>query len=98
MDDLDTALLAAIAQRWKLKRLSVFGSVARGEATAGSDLDLLLDFTDDDERSLLDLARLKVELEDALHRRVDLVEREAIVNPYRRRSILRDARQIYAAD
>lgn len=97
MNGVDTALLSEIARRWRLRELAVFGSVARGDGGPDSDLDLLIDFDEADDWSLLDVARLKVELEDAVQRRVDLVERGAIRNPYRRRTILRDARTVYVA-
>ena len=53
------------------KRASFFGSIVRGEMTEESDLDLLVEF--EGRRSLLDLAHLKNELEDAVDRRVDLL-------------------------
>ena len=98
MDGLDT-FLADTARRWGLQRVAVFGSVARGEDGPHSDIDLLIDLNESEGAwSLLDLARLKVELEDATQRRVDLVQRDALVNPYRRRAILRDARTVYVAE
>ncbi|MGV8127311.1 MAG: nucleotidyltransferase family protein [Methanothrix sp.] len=54
-----------------VKRASFFGSVVRGEMTEDSDVDLLVEF--EGRRSLLDLAHLKNELEDAVDRRVDLL-------------------------
>lgn len=90
-------VLADLARRWRLSEVAVFGSTARGEDGPDSDLDLLITFEDDAPWSLLDLATLKLELEEVSGRRVDLVERAALVNPYRRRSILRDARTLYAA-
>jgi predicted nucleotidyltransferase len=51
--------------------LRVFGSAARGEDLAGSDLDLLVTF--DDDRSLLDHVALKQDLEDLLGTPVDVV-------------------------
>ena len=53
------------------RRLRVFGSAARGDATAVSDLDLLAEFQPG--RSLLDLAGLKLDLESLLGVPVDLV-------------------------
>lgn len=50
----------------------MFGSVARGEDTSRSDLDLLLDM--EDGRSIWDLAGLSADLTDALHCRVQVVE------------------------
>lgn len=94
---LDSDALPDLARRWKLREVAVFGSIARGDDTPESDLDLLVTFEDGALWSLLDLATLKVELEDLTGRRVDLVERAALANPYRRRAILRDARTLYAA-
>ena len=54
-----------------VKRASFFGSIVRGEMTEDSDVDLLVEF--EGRRSLLDLAHLKNELEDAANRRVDLL-------------------------
>ena len=96
MRGLTSDVLSDLAQRWRLRQVSVFGSVARGEDGPDSDIDLLVEFDDDAEWSLLDLAQLQGEIEDLTQRRVDLVERQALVNPYRRRAILRDARVLYA--
>jgi predicted nucleotidyltransferase len=54
-----------------VKRASFFGSVARGEAKEDSDIDLLIEF--EGRKSLLDLAGLKIELEELLDRKVDVL-------------------------
>ncbi len=54
-----------------VSRASLFGSVVRGEATEESDIDLLVEFKG--EKSLLDLAELKIELEELLGKRVDVL-------------------------
>lgn len=59
----------------------IFGSVARGEDRAGSDLDLLIDL--DDDASLFDLARMHLELEDLLSVRVDVLEAAALGEKHR---------------
>ena len=56
-------------------RSSVFGSYARGENN-NSDIDLLVDMPKDS--SLFDLLRVKIDLEEKLGRRVDLVQYKAI--------------------
>lgn len=56
----------------RARNARVFGSVARGEDRAGSDLDLLV--TLDDDASLFDLARLHLALEDLLGIRVDVLD------------------------
>jgi hypothetical protein len=60
-----------ILKRAGVLRSSLFGSVARGDAKANSDVDLLVSM----KRSadLLDFVRLKSTLEEALQRKVDLV-------------------------
>jgi predicted nucleotidyltransferase len=95
--DLPETELAQLCQRWHVRELALFGSTARNEAGPNSDVDLLVSFEPENEYSLFDIAELKMELESMLGREVDLVERDAIVNPYRRRSILRDLRVLYAA-
>jgi uncharacterized protein len=53
------------------KRAAFFGSIVRDEMTDESDIDILIEF--EGRKSLLDLAGLKLDLEDALERRVDLL-------------------------
>jgi hypothetical protein len=54
-----------------IRRAAFFGSIMRGEMTDESDIDILVEF--EGRKSLLDLAGLKLDLEDALQRRVDLL-------------------------
>ena len=77
-----------IAQRHGAGNIRVFGSVVRGEATEGSDLDVLVDFTPT--ASLFDLVRLKRELEELLGSSVDVVE-AAGLSPYLRERVLAEA-------
>lgn len=60
-----------ILQQNGIKRAAFFGSIVRGEMTDESDIDILVEF--EGRKSLLDLAGLKLDLEDALQRRVDLL-------------------------
>jgi predicted nucleotidyltransferase len=60
-----------ILRRNGVKRAAFFGSIVRGEMTDESDVDLLVEF--EKRKSLLDLAGLKIELEEALNRRVDVL-------------------------
>ncbi len=59
-----------LADRFGVRRLSLFGSVARGEETDASDIDLLVDF--DRDVGLFTLFTLQDELESRLGCRVDL--------------------------
>jgi uncharacterized protein len=63
---------AAVA-RYHGRRVRLFGSVARGEERADSDIDLLVDFAPGS--SLFDLLRLNRELADLLHHPVDIASR-----------------------
>ena len=74
-------------ERYKLKRIGLFGSVARGEATPKSDVDVWVELD-----PLLPYAtvHLKDELEQLLRRRVDLVRIRDSMNPDLRQAILRE--------
>ena len=76
-----------VLRRHGIKRAGIFGSVVRGEATPESDVDVLVEL--DRQASLLDFIGVKLDLEDALGRRVDLVEYAAI-KPRLRDRILRE--------
>ena len=65
-----------ILKRHDVTRAGIFGSVVRGEETEESDIDILVEIKG--KMSLLYFVRLKLELEDALGKRVDLGEYSAI--------------------
>lgn len=65
-----------VAQKYGASNIRVFGSVSRGEEGPISDIDFLIDFEAD--RSLLDLVGLKLELEELLGHKVDLVTEKAM--------------------
>lgn len=69
--------IAPILKRHEVKKASVFGSFARGEAKARSDVDLLIEYKKKD-KSLFDLVNLKIELEEILGRKVDIVTYNSI--------------------
>ena len=73
------AQLLCLAQRHGVKHVSVFGSLARGETSPGSDVDLLMDV--EEGRSLFDLIAFKVDAEELLGREVDVVTRAGL-SPY----------------
>ena len=80
--------ILALALRHGAGNVRVFGSLARGEEREGSDLDLLV--TLGEGRSLLDLVGLKQDVEDLVHRRVDVVTEQAL-SPYLRERVLSEA-------
>ena len=70
------AHLPEIKKRFGVKRIGVFGSVARDEATNGSDVDIIVEF--EGQYTLLDMAKLKVFLEDIFHSQVDIATHTTI--------------------
>ena len=78
--------ILAIATRWGASNVRVFGSVARGEATDGADVDLLVDL--EPERTLLDLGGLLMDLRDLLGVPVDV---GTDVKPRMRERVLAEA-------
>jgi hypothetical protein len=79
------AQIRRLARAHGVVRLRVFGSYASGVAREASDLDLLVDL--EPERDLLDLAGFKLDLEDLLGCKVDVVT-EAALSPHLRDHIL----------
>lgn len=77
-----------IAATHGARHVQVFGSMARGEAGAASDLDILVQL--DADRTLLDLIAIKQDLEDLLGCQVDVVT-EAAISPYIREQVLKEA-------
>ena len=80
-----------ILKRHGVVRAGIFGSCARNDMTADSDIDVLVEIPPD--IGLLDFIRIKLEIEEALGKEVDLVEYDAIKPPLKDR-ILREQVQI----
>ena len=89
--------LAALCRQWKVTELAVFGSVLRDDFGPESDVDFLVTFEPHAGWSLWDLFDLQDELQAVLGRQVDLVEKKALRNPFRRHEILNTCRVLYAA-
>lgn len=81
------AILRA-ASHHGMRKVRVFGSVARGEAGSGSDLDLLVEV--DAGRSLLDVVGFWQDVEEIVGHHVDVVT-EGGVSPYLREKIYAEA-------
>jgi uncharacterized protein len=73
-----------------VRSVSVFGSVIRGQAGPGSDIDVLVEFEPDAHVGLFAFVRLRRVLEEQLGRPVDLVTPEAL-HPRMREQILNEA-------
>jgi hypothetical protein len=95
--EIEEKKIEAIARKWRITEISLFGSVLGEQFSENSDIDVLVQFDNKAEFSLFDLVDLKEELEKTFGRRVDLVEKASIRNPYRKKEILNTAKVVYAA-
>lgn len=86
--------IVPILKSHDVKKAAVFGSFVRGEQNKKSDIDILIKFKKDNDKSLLDLVGLKLDLEEALKRKVDVGEYSTI-NPHLRKLILREEVLLY---
>ena len=95
--DIPMDRIEAFCRKWKIRELSLFGSVLRDDFRPDSDVDVLVSFEPDAPWDLFHLVEMRDELMTLFGRDVDLVEKKGLRNPFRRRTIL-DAREvIYAA-
>ncbi|MBI5723135.1 MAG: nucleotidyltransferase family protein [Planctomycetes bacterium] len=83
--------------KWKIREFSLFGSVLRDDFSPDSDVDVLVLLNDDAPWDILDWVDMIDELKTIFGRNVDLVEKTAITNPFRRHNILKTHKVIYAA-
>ena len=97
MIEINDDVIISLARKYHIKELSFFGSVLREDFKENSDIDILIEFEDKTDYSLFDLFKLKEEFKIALGKEVDLIEKEGLRNPYRRKNILKNSRVIYAA-
>ena len=81
----DTDKLIEICRANDAAMVGVFGSVARGEDTSASDIDIMVKFSR--RKSLLDIVKIERELSTVLGKKVDLLT-EAAISPYLRDRIL----------
>ena len=95
--DIPENRLAELCRKWKVKELSLFGSILRDDFSPTSDVDVLVSFDPSAPWSLWDLLDMREELQSLFGRPVDLVEKEALRNPFRRHEILKTHKVLYAA-
>ena len=99
-----TRRITPIAQEYRLTAVYVFGSYARGEATAESDIDLLVDLSGSNVDTLFVLSILYEAFENALETQIDLITTSSLEQPTDRRSerrfndmVKRERKIIYGA-
>lgn len=93
---LDREALAAFCAKWRIRELSLFGSALRDDFNAESDLDFLVSFEPGTALNIDKWLEMKEELEMRYGRHVDLVEKEALRNPWKKYEILRTRKVIHA--
>jgi predicted nucleotidyltransferase len=90
--------IAALCRKYGVRKLSVFGSAARGEMKPESDVDLMLEFDPASKTSLWDYPAMQEEFSALFdHRRVEFASPEILRNPFRRKTILPDLKIVYEA-
>jgi len=88
--------IANFCQRWKIVEFALFGSALREDFCPDSDVDVLVTFDPNAHHSLFDLVQMEEELESIFGRKVDLVEKAGVRNPFRRNAILNTREIVYA--
>jgi len=91
----DRRTLTDFCRQNNIIKLSLFGSMLRGESTAASDIDLLVEFHPDHIPGLLKLAGLEIELSKILGKKVDLGTAQDL-SIYFRDDVLSEAKVAYA--
>jgi predicted nucleotidyltransferase len=86
-----TKKIMPVLRRHDVIKAAIFGSIARGEAGKGSDVDILVKFKG--KKSLLDLASLQMILADLLHRDVDVLTYNSL-HPLLKKRILSEQKVI----
>lgn len=87
----------AFCRKWRIRELSLFGSALRDDFRPDSDVDLLAVFEPDAGWDLWDIIGMEDELAQMFGRKVDLVEKRAVKNPFRRYDILTTRQVLFAA-
>src|SRR3989339_483152 len=91
------AKIEDFCRRWKIKEFALFGSVLREDFRPDSDVDVLVSFEPDGGITFDNRVEMLDELAEIFGREVDMVEKDAIRNPFRRHEILTTKEVVYAA-
>ena len=89
--------IETFCRKWKVKELSLFGSVLTNEFLPESDVDVLVELHPRHGLTLYDWLDMIEDLKAIFGRNVDLIAKSGLKNPIRRREILRTAEVLYAA-
>ena len=94
--DVPKEKLADFCRRYRIRKLSFFGSVLRKDFKPNSDVDVLVEFEPDTKAGLFTFARIERELSQLLGRKADL-NTEGFLSQYYKEEVLREAEVQYVA-
>jgi predicted nucleotidyltransferase len=94
---IDRERIAEFCHKWQIKEFAIFGSALGDDFRPDSDVDVLVELREDAPWDAFDWVTMIDELQAIFGRDVDLVEKTAIRNPFRRRHILSHHEVVYAA-
>lgn len=86
-----------LCKKYRVIELSIFGSSIRDDFTPQSDIDILVSFEKNSEVNLFDIMEMEKDFSQLLSREVDIVEKESLKNPIRKKTILATREIVYAA-
>ena len=95
--ELPMADIERFCQKWQITEFALFGSVLREDFGPERDVDALVTFRSAAPWTLWNLIEMRDELGALLGRPVDMVEKRALRNPFRRREILATRQVVYAS-
>ena len=90
-------IVEALCTRFHIREFAFFGSAIREDFADKSDVDVLISFEEMADISLFDIIEISQELEAVFNRPVDVVEKESLKNPIRKKRILETREVVYAA-
>jgi len=91
-NQIDKKAVFEVMKKNQVKRAAIFGSYARGDVRINSDVDFVVELKKG--KTLLDLAGLKIDLQEALNKNVDVITYKSIY-PAMRERILKEEKRIY---
>lgn len=74
------AITKPVFEKYKIKKAYIFGSYARGEAKEDSDIDIMIIKEDSNITTLLNLAEFETELQELLHKKIDIIIEETYLD------------------
>jgi len=83
-----------VVKRYEVQKAAIFGSFVRGEQRDDSDIDILVEFKDRENKTLLDLIGLELELQEVLNRKVEVLTYRSI-HPLLKDYILKEQEVFY---